>query len=126
MPIKLFNQTIGLIQKSLDLRAFRHKLLSENIANSGTPRFQPKDIPFQKVLDRSIEGSSQLGLRRTHIGHLPGTSGEALEVEMGSGGVHIEEEMAKLAENNLMFQTGIQVLSKKFESLKVTILEGGR
>ena len=126
MPIKLFNRTIGLIQKSLDIRTFRHKLLSENIANSATPNFQSKDISFQKMLARSIDQPSSLSLRRTHIGHLPGGLEGGGEVETAAGGFNIEEEMAKLAENNLMYQAGIQALSKKLEGLKVTISEGGR
>ncbi len=125
MPEKLFDRTISFIQKSLDLRTSRHKILSENIANSATPNFQPRDIPFQKILSRSLEGSSSLGLRRTHFGHLPESLESAVEVEKGSEGLNIEEEMAKLAENNLMYQTGIQVLAKKLETLKVTIIEGG-
>jgi flagellar basal body rod protein FlgB len=32
--------------------------------------------------------------------------------------------MAKLAENNLMFQAGVQSLVKKIEALKMTISEG--
>ena len=39
-------------------------------------------------------------------------------------GVSIDQEMAKLAENNLMFQAGVQSLVKKIEALKMTISEG--
>lgn len=126
MPNRLFDRTIHLIQKSLDLRTIRHKVLSENIANSATPNFQPKDLSFQKILTRSIDQSSHLSLWRTHEGHLPGGLEGGIEIETGKGGVKIEEEMAKLAENNLTFQTGIQALSKKLEALKMAISEGGR
>ena len=34
--------------------------------------------------------------------------------------------MAKLAENNVMFQAGVQTLVKKFEALKFTIIDSGR
>jgi flagellar basal body rod protein FlgB len=47
-----------------------------------------------------------------------------METQPNSDGVSIDREMAKLAENNLMFQAGIQSLMKKFEALKVTITEG--
>jgi len=34
--------------------------------------------------------------------------------------------MTKLAENNLLYQSSVQVLVKKLESLKQVISEGGR
>jgi flagellar basal body rod protein FlgB len=37
--------------------------------------------------------------------------------------VNIDQEMGKLAENNVMFQAGIQALLKKFEAIKITISE---
>jgi flagellar basal body rod protein FlgB len=37
--------------------------------------------------------------------------------------VDVDQQMAKLAENNLMFQAGIQSLIKKFEALKVSVTE---
>ncbi len=40
-----------------------------------------------------------------------------------AGGVNIDEQMAKLAENNLNFQAGIQALIKKFEALKIAMSE---
>jgi flagellar basal-body rod protein FlgB len=49
-----------------------------------------------------------------------------VEVESSTDGVNIDQEMAKLAENNLMFQAGVQALVKKLEALKTTITEGGK
>ena len=123
---KLFDRTIDLIGRSLDIRTSRHKVLSSNIANSGTSNYISKEIPFQKILDRSIGYASSLDLKRTHPGHFQ--MDLQTEVEMQSTGeeVNIDQEMAKLAENNLMFQAGVQALIKKLEALKATILEGGR
>jgi flagellar basal-body rod protein FlgB len=123
---KLFDQTIGFIGRSLDVRTLNNKVLSSNIANAETPDYLAKDVPFQKVLEKSMEGSLNIGLRRTHPRHLPEDLEEDPGVESTKEAVDIDREMAKLAENNVMFQAGVQTLVKKFEALKFTITDIGR
>jgi flagellar basal-body rod protein FlgB len=125
---KLFDKTMAVVQKSMDIRTSRHKILSSNIANTETPDYVSKDLPFEKIFERTLE-TPAIAVKRTHPGHLPSMddptrdfSTEA-EEDPGSGGVNIDQQMAKLAENNLMFQAGVQVLIKKFEALKATISE---
>jgi len=125
---KLFDKTMGLAQRSLDIRSARHKVLSGNIANVETPDYLSKDLPFQKVLERSLDGPSVLPLKRTHSRHLPVHEEEGTdfsrEIEAASApGVDVDQQMAKLAENNLMFQASVQTLIKKFEGLKVSVTE---
>jgi flagellar basal-body rod protein FlgB len=122
---KLFDQTIGVLEQSLDIRSPRHRVISSNIANSETPGYEAKDIPFQRILERSMNQYSILPLKQTHPRHLPENSSANLEVETVPGGVNIDQEMAKLAENNLRFQAEVQALLKKFEALKFTISETG-
>jgi len=123
---KLFDKTMGLVQRSLDIRAARHEVISGNVANVETPDYVSKDLPFQKVFERSLEGPSVLPLKRTHPRHLPALENPdfSWDIEVASApGVDIDQQMAKLAENNLMFQAGIQSLIKKFEALKVSVTE---
>lgn len=128
----IFGHTIGLIQRSLDIRTTRHKVLSGNIANADTPDYTAKDLPFQRILEQAAQNSSSLPLRKTHPFHFPEPVNQSLvtsltsEIEDGPAGqgVSIDQEMAKLAENNLMFQAGVQSLIKKFESIRAVISEG--
>jgi len=125
---QLFDRTMGLVQRSLDIRAARHEVISGNVANVETPDYVSKDLPFQKVFERSLEGSPVLPLKRTHPRHLPaleeGRKDFSWDIEVAPApGVDIDQQMAKLAENNLMFQAGIQSLIKKFEALKVSVTE---
>lgn len=122
---KLFDQTIGVLERSLDIRTPRHRVLSSNIANSETPDYEAKDIPFQRILERSMNQYSISPLTRTHPKHLPEEMITDMEVETVPGGVNIDQEMTKLAENNLRFQAEVQALLKKFEALKFTISETG-
>jgi len=124
--MKLFDQTIGFLSRSLDLRTSRHKIVSTNVANSETPNYQSVDFPFQKVLERSIHQTSTIQLKRTHPTHLSVDFESTPELEFSKEGVNIDHEMANLAENNLMFQAGVQALLKKLEALKATISEGGK
>ena len=123
---KLFDRTFGLIERSLDVRTLNHKVLSGNIANAETPDYLAKDVPFQKVLEKSMDASLSMGLKRTHPRHLPEDLDEDPGVESTSESVDIDREMAKLAENNIMFHAGVQTLLKKFEALKFTITDIGR
>jgi flagellar basal-body rod protein FlgB len=123
---QLFDHTIGLLQRSLDLRAFGHKILSDNIANSENPSHPPREVSFQNALQEAIQGRSPVFLRTTHAQHLSGDAHAAVEVAVSAEGVQLDQEMGKLAENNLMFQAGVQAILKKFEALKTVIQEGGR
>jgi len=123
---KLFDQTYRFIERSLDVRTLNHKVLSGNIANAETPEYLAKEVPFQKVLEKSVEGSPAIGLKRTHPRHLTEDLDEDPRVESTTETVDIDREMAKLAENNVMFQAGVQTLVKKFEGLKITIIDLGR
>ena len=49
-----------------------------------------------------------------------------VEIENADHEVSLDEEMAKLAENNLRFQAGVQALVKKFEAMRITLIEGGK
>jgi flagellar basal-body rod protein FlgB len=127
---KLFDKTMSLVQRSLDIRASRHQTLSSNIANIETPGYVPKDLPFEKVFARYLDNSSSIPLEKTHAKHLPAEDppfpqdfSADVEKDAGSGEIDIDQQMAKLAENNLMFQAGVQALIKKFEALKNTISE---
>ena len=125
---KLFDHTMGIVQRTLDIRGARHQVLSGNIANVETPEYVAKDLPFQKVLESTLEGPGLLALKRTHQQHMPVFEEERMDfsrdIEMASApGVDVDQQMAKLAENNLKFQAGVQALIKKFEGLKVSVTE---
>jgi flagellar basal-body rod protein FlgB len=122
---KLFDRTDEVLERSMDIRTSRHRVLSSNIANSETPDFNAKDIPFEKIVERSIEQQSVIALRRTHENHFPGGLNFEIDVETGSEPVNIDKEMAKLAENNLRFNADVQALIKKLDGLRFAI-EGGK
>ncbi|MCC7347309.1 MAG: flagellar basal body rod protein FlgB, partial [Variibacter sp.] len=92
----------------------RQRLLAENVANADTPDFKPRDLaPLQ--FNDSLPRSAAVALARTDAAHLGGVSGGATgqfqlartlraESRPGSPGVNLEDEMLKVAANQMDYQ----------------------
>lgn len=133
MPInQIFGKTFNVIEKSLDIHAKRHELITSNIANLDTPDYRPGEINFKDALDNATNDKT-IGMRRTNPHHFDRINGysidEDVDMDQASNGVNwvdIDKEMTKLAENNLMYRTGVEVLLRKLAGLRYVITEGGR
>lgn len=124
--MKLFGQTIRLLEANLDRRTHRHRLISRNLSNIDTPGYQGTRIFFEENLRKALDGDVMpTQLATTHANHLPEgvkkAFSEAPSEFLTDGDVQIDIEMAKLSENNLMFQAMTQLLNKKYEVLKTAI-----
>ena len=139
MPVNgIFGTTIELLGKTLDLRAQRQNLISANLANVETPGYTPNDISFESQLKSALKkgGAPTHTPNSRHI-PLKGTGGggpSALELVTGQmielpakssgpdgNGVEMESEMGRMAENQIMYNASVQLLTKKFEMMKQAI-----
>jgi len=122
----LFGKTINLLSGMLDYRAARHKMIVSNIANLDTPNFKPQELTFANSLAEATASgkAAALALTRTNNKHLPG-SGQQMNFQTQQAGdkVEIDHEMANLAENNLMYNLTVELLSRKFKGLNTTLTE---
>jgi flagellar basal-body rod protein FlgB len=126
MPIKsLFGKTFHAIETSLDITKKRHGLITSNIANLDTPGYRAKDIDFKDALKDALEGKSA-DLFRTNPRHFGSVVSHPTPPLSSAGSVDIDEEMSKLAENNLRYRATVEVLLRKLSKLKLAIAEGGR
>lgn len=134
MKIPIFDKTIGLLEQALDVRSARHRTISANIANQDTPGYKATEVRFQETL-RAASGTEGIALEATHPSHISigGSLSPASPVAvLTSGGsarldgntVKGEQEMAKLAENNLMYDATVQIIISKFKTLKDAIKGG--
>jgi len=130
---RLFDRTIHFLEQSLNLRGARQGILANNIANAETPDYSAKDLPFQKIMRQKMGDPYTVSVQKTHPHHFPEPgsapgkeSGLPWSVETDSSGVTIDQEMTKLAENNLQYQSAVQALTKKLETIKYVISDGGR
>ncbi|MEW6739034.1 MAG: flagellar basal body rod protein FlgB [Nitrospirota bacterium] len=111
------DNTIKVLEKMLDVAAFRQKVLASNIANADTPGYKAKDISFQKELDRAIEGSKgQDNEVYETVTTMPNRDGNT---------VNLDIEMAKVAENTLIYNAATQLMTMKVRMLK-DVIKGGR
>lgn len=127
MPVKsLFGNTFNAIEKSLDIASRRNGIISSNIANLDTQGYRAKEIDFEAALKEAVEGLS-VELSRTNTAHIGGSNAMCMEsVVSDAGSVDIDNEMSKLAENNLRYRTSVEVLLRKLAIMKMSITEGGR
>lgn len=118
-------QIVDLIGKALSVRAFYHKVVSANIANSETPGYKGKNINFRSELDKraGLTGRTPSGNQDYTI--TENDSSEGL-TRMDGNTVELENETVKLTENQLMYHALIQLASKRFSLMKYVIGEGKR
>ncbi len=121
------------MERSLNLRKQNHQYLASNIANAQTPGYSPSHLHFEQQLQEAISG--QGGLQATHQDHF-GLGAEGLQevkgtliTEENSGigdknGVHMQEEMALLAENQIKYEAAAKMLRGKFSLMQYVIQQG--
>lgn len=139
MPVEgIFNTTVELLGKTIDLRARSQNLIASNIANAETPNYVPKSLAFEDELQGALKGGGKVASAMTHTRHLPlkgagnrlqSVIGRVVETPAKTPGrdgnaVELENEMTKLAENQIMYNASVQILSKKFEGLRTALKEG--
>lgn len=126
MNNKLFDQTASFIQRALDVLTIRHKIISKNISNAESQNYLGIEIPFQKILENLLGEVSFVSLQKTHPDHIEIEKEMLIETKPLEENINLDNEMAKLAENQLIFQAGVQALLKKLEALRIAIQEGGK
>ena len=123
------DKTAKLLSKALDFRAIRQNIISGNLANAETPGYVQKEVPFEKELQKAFD-NKHIKLATSDPGHIQGSNfimNESynpyhLVREHGKPNeLNIDTEMAKMAQNNLLYEASAKLLSKKFEALKTVI-----
>jgi flagellar basal-body rod protein FlgB len=131
----LISNTIELTSKVLDLRLERQNLVMSNIANVNTPDYKPKELHFEKQLQRALNLDHHGKMARTSEQHLPNTfhpqafQGEGEEAFQpryvyGENTVDMDKEVTSMAKNAMMYNALTQVISKKFRGLNKVIQAG--
>jgi len=128
--VDIFDRNVELLNANLDRRAQSHRLIARNVSNIDTPNYSGTGLEFEKQLRAAIKGDVlPTSMQRTDARHLPIDEGAAFADAQGvykdTGPVHLDIEMSKLAENNIMFNTMVTLLNKKFSLLKTAIADSG-
>lgn len=126
MDILKLDRRVVPLQQELDRRVSRNQLIASNVANVDTPGYKAKDIDFAAIMAKETE---RLALRETNERHFPANGGEnGLSVKESEAvgrpdgnNVMIEEEMLKLAQNNIEYNVLVQFVSKYLAGVRRTI-----
>jgi flagellar basal-body rod protein FlgB len=133
----IFDRDFTLLERSLDFRARRNGVLAGNVANIETPGYKAKDLVFEKALGEALKSHEPSPLNVTNPRHLDGRTATPLSRvqprliqsanavgSVDGNSVDLEREMAKLAENQIAYQSLAQMISHKFLQMRIVIREG--
>ncbi len=126
----------AVLSKRMEWLSQRQKVLAENIANSDTPNYRPRDLnpsEFQRILRTQ---SPDLSPRVTHATHLQGTAsrGGPARVERQEGvwetspsgnAVIIEEQLLKVAETQSDYEMMVNLYRKHMDMFRTALRGGG-
>ena len=111
----------------------RQRLLAENISNSDTPNFKPRDL-IEPKFDASggIGGTvGSLAMLRTSASHIsPAGGGQSFDQDSGKGGfqtrpagnaVNLEDQMLKVSANQMDYAAATSLYSRSLGLLKTAI-----
>jgi flagellar basal-body rod protein FlgB len=96
----------------LDLSSLELKLTAQNMANVDTPGYRTVGFDFASEMQRSLEGLSQGG-GEANGDPVVGPVGGLLERPDGND-VSMDREGMKMAEAQLQFRSGVELLKHEF------------
>jgi flagellar basal-body rod protein FlgB len=119
------------LSRFLDVNVARYKLITTNMANIDTPGYKARDLDFRQELLRAGAAREYDG-GSGGAGHLALASfspvgrkiGGLLERPDGNN-VSVERESLLLAETQMKFNVGIQLLKDQFHIIAAAINSGG-
>lgn len=129
----LFSKRLPLMNRALDAYALRSRTIAQNIANVNTPHFRPENVKFEEFFHNpevSITGATETP---THIPigkpdpgsvegeKIPQNIPEPQVYFSGETHVDIDREMATLAETQIRFRFGSQMVKRFFTGLNSSI-----
>ena len=112
---------IHALSRFLDVTAFHSQLVMSNMANIDTPGYRTRDINFRQELERATAevGGLEYASFSPAVRQVQGL----LERPDGNN-VSLERESLLLADSQLRFNAGIQLLRDRFKMLSTAIHEG--
>ncbi|HWL04728.1 MAG TPA: flagellar basal body rod protein FlgB [Xanthobacteraceae bacterium] len=108
----------------------RQHVLSENVANADTPNFRPHDLAPPDFSRAGQPGTGALALARTNPAHLgSGLTQASFQTQAGrdsairpaGNAVNLEDEMMKVANNQMDYQAATALYTRGLGLLKTAL-----
>ncbi len=135
----------SMLRARMDMLGTRQRTLAENVANVSTPGFKPTDVDvngFNKAMSKGLDGSAgkagPVAMAVTQAGHIAASSrgplaaGVSLQVTPDSettldgNAVVVEEQMMKMAETRMEFETAVGLYAKGLSLYRLAAKSPGR
>lgn len=121
----------SMLRSKMQWHQERQGLLAENVSNADTPRFRPRDLAPLKFDGRSPPAPAAVALVRTDPAHLAGANAGAtqfqtdrkgvFEVRPAGNAVTLEDEMLKVAANQMDYQAATTLYGRSLGLIKTAI-----
>jgi len=111
----------------LDVDVARYKLITTNLANVDTPGYHTRDLDFRAELRRAAAEASGIEpgeLQPASFSPVSRTVRGLMERPDGNN-VSVERESLALAEAQMKFNLGVQLLKDQFHTIGLAINSGG-
>jgi flagellar basal-body rod protein FlgB len=128
MPISEF-PILSMLRTRMQWQQERQRVLAENVANADTPNFRPRDLT-EPQFDRMTGPLTTVALARTNTGHIAGSAADGARFATSRGGseirpagnaVSLEDEMMKVAANQMDFQQAASLYGRSLNLLKTAL-----
>lgn len=110
----------------------RQQVLADNLANADMPKFKPRDLVPPDFTKPKLASNAPINMMQTDGGHLAGLSGgnsssqfrtnsAGYEVRPSGNAVDLEDEMIKVAANQMDYQTATTLYSRSLNLIKTAL-----
>jgi len=121
---------LSMLRTRLDWGQQRQKILADNVANADTPNFRARDLaPLKFDPPGMASDTTPVTLARTEPGHIGGIGGgtqfrtksDQYETRPGGNSVSLEDEMMKVAANQMDYQAVSALYTRSLNLLKTAL-----
>ncbi len=134
----------SLMKARMQMLGERQKIVAQNVANVSTPGFVPSDIDqgafaatLQRMAGRGAGGPTRTAMVATQAGHMSAPHGPTMpgmtpvkspdsETTLDGNAVVVEEQMMKIAETRMDFETMVGLYQKSLGLLRMASRSPGR
>ncbi len=135
--MELFNNSTNqLLETALNASMTRQNTISNNIANVDTPNYKAKKTVFSHELERAVD-RAKLKAQQTDARHIPfggiGQMSDGTQVKTrtntmynhNGNNVDVDHEMSEMAKNQIYYNTLVDRMNGRFNSIKTVLGQGG-
>jgi flagellar basal-body rod protein FlgB len=115
----LVDTTQQVLEAAMSGSELRQTLLTNNLANVGTPGYQPEDVNFQATLQNALAN----GQSPDQVGFQPYTTPSSAGPD--GNGVSANQQEAYMSENGLLYETLTQIAAQREHIMLTAMGMGG-